>query len=839
MGDSGRVLGENVFSFGTPVSLGIFGGTLDRALLNFQGGPDRDHFDRTAEGGSPPAAKPRLPGREGERLVGHERAPRAPSGHQATVRVQTRRKIEGDPQGRGSPAVGCPGADALPRVPGPQPTQEPPNGASPELPPEAGSEQGVDEHTGPRRRPFGLPLRHPRTTDGRLHATPFPLLSPSRPLDLAVEDDHRDREGDHDAGHDGGVTPQAPRRHGGDHPNPPSQAVEMPRHDPPVATVVPASAQNLHPGSTPSTSRRRDRRRNRSGGARARVLHQNDPGNPVLFHRDAIQGPGLLPRQLDHDPMVAKPFPQHGSHGPAAMPPRNPRAPHLFSWVTAVLLASPLAGGCGPGAPDSEGGVENPKVLNSPSPDSGDTLESTVLEATVQPVQGLFRNRSVALIVTDSMDARHLGCYGQVRETSPYLDALASMGVRFLDASSQTSWTLPSVASLFTSVDQEHHGLRFLEDQLGTHHGTLAEAFSRAGYRTVAIFQNPLLPETTGLHRGFDEVSVLGWENAGAEEALDQAIETWTEDSDSAAPLFLYVHWVPPHMPYQPPAPFRDRFVASDSSGIVGSVAEARRIHRAQLEPGDPEVLALLARYHEHVAFADDLVGRLHHGLRQAQGEEPFLFVHTSDHGEAFLQHGQQGHNTSVHREMTHVPWILWGAGLPRGLEVEAPVSLLDVGPTLRDLCAIPQAEVDGSMARGEGNPGQRGRSRAEALEPGNARDGESRAPEEPERFFSSSRYRLEEHDFEAALREGDTKLIWSASRNRVALYRLDRDPNETRDVSAEYPERAERMAADLEAWYRDRGVRGVDANHGSRSDPRILSALEALGYLEDPPEPR
>ena len=68
-----------------------------------------------------------------------------------------------------------------------------------------------------------------------------------------------------------------------------------------------------------------------------------------------------------------------------------------------------------------------------------------------------------------------------------------------------------------------------------------------------------------------------------------------------------------------------------------------------------------------------------------------------ADHGEEFLEHAAIarrwnhdprdlagiGHGHSHFQELLHVPWAAWGPGVPRGRRVEAPVSLLDLAPTL------------------------------------------------------------------------------------------------------------------------------------------------------------
>ncbi|MBU1862037.1 MAG: sulfatase-like hydrolase/transferase, partial [Candidatus Omnitrophica bacterium] len=60
-------------------------------------------------------------------------------------------------------------------------------------------------------------------------------------------------------------------------------------------------------------------------------------------------------------------------------------------------------------------------------------------------------NANVILIVIETLRADHLGVYGYSRNTSPFLDLFAQENVMFEYAFSTSSWTLPSVSSIFTS----------------------------------------------------------------------------------------------------------------------------------------------------------------------------------------------------------------------------------------------------------------------------------------------------------------------------------------------------------------------------------------------------
>lgn len=420
----------------------------------------------------------------------------------------------------------------------------------------------------------------------------------------------------------------------------------------------------------------------------------------------------------------------------------------------------------------------------------------------------------VLVVALDSLAAGHCGAWGHARATTPHLDALAAEGVRFADASSQSSWTLPSVASLFTGLEQERHGLRHLGGRLGDDVPLLAERFAAAGFETHAVVQTPLLRSSTGLGRGFGRYEVLGFEVEHAREAVGRARAALEAPRD--APLFLYVHLAPPHMPYRPPAPFAGRFV-EDGVGdpaIDGGIESCRAVHELGLGPDAPDMRRLAAHYDEHVAFADALLGELA-GL--VPDSRDALLVALSDHGEAFGQHGVQGHNTQVHVEMLHVPLVVVGRGAwalaPR--VVEAPVSLLDLAPTFVErfgLAALGQPAEGLSL-----DPWLRGETPAASARV----------------LRSSSRYRRSNQDLQLAQREGALKLVLSEAGAQAALYDLARDPHETRDLGRERPADAARMQAELRAWYAERAPEAPAAEPGA-DDARVEAELRALGYAGD-----
>jgi arylsulfatase A-like enzyme len=199
----------------------------------------------------------------------------------------------------------------------------------------------------------------------------------------------------------------------------------------------------------------------------------------------------------------------------------------------------------------------------------------------------------------------------------------------------------------------------------------------------------------------------------------------------------------------------------------------------------------------------------------------------TSDHGEAFLQHGAQGHNSHVYEEMVHIPLVFWApeSDWPAGRVIEDPVSLLDLLPTFVEVFGLER-------------PSQpvRGRSLADRIvssEPVRAS-----GPERP--LFITSRHNAKLPRIHRAVRLGDHKLVLRTSREGETtqeLYDLSIDALETKDLSDELPLRAAAMRDLLERWDAEARAEGLSQT-STPLDPERLEAIEALGYVSPDEEP-
>ncbi len=387
--------------------------------------------------------------------------------------------------------------------------------------------------------------------------------------------------------------------------------------------------------------------------------------------------------------------------------------------------------------------------------------------------------RNLVFVVVDTLRADHLGCYGYRRATSPNVDRLAAQSALFEQAQSHSPWTMPSVASMFTSLEPKDHGIANWKQPLDTGLLTLAEHLHGRGWRTEGYVSHGVLARLYQFDQGFDvyDSSVvegrLPRDITTAREVTDLALQALPRLAAGSQRFFLWIHYFDPHDAYldHPERPFGP-------------------------QPVD--------RYDSEIAWTDRQVGRLLDGLKQQGLEERTLVVFVADHGEGFGAHRHLYHTVTLFDELLRVPLILRVPGLA-AQRVAEPVALLDLAPTLLQLLGEPlPAEFEGRPV-----PLREGRFRP---------DPERRIVAETQRFADLR-----------SLRVGRYKLIQDRAKGGRKLFDLQADPGEQRNLRRQRPELAAALLAELEAHY----ATGVKQAPGRELPPEVEEKLRSLGYVK------
>ncbi len=408
------------------------------------------------------------------------------------------------------------------------------------------------------------------------------------------------------------------------------------------------------------------------------------------------------------------------------------------------------------------------------------------------------RPLQIVLISLDTLRADHLSGYGYPRATSPEIDRrLIGEGVRFADASTTIGSTGIAHLSLFTGLfpRQQRTPGRLRPADPTT---TLTERLRRAGFATGAFTEDGLVAGAFGFRNGFDlfrEYHVVS--DARGTRVFDDAV-TFLRDNQRTR-FFLWLHTYKVHDPWEYAETTRTRF--ADGAGWADGTLDQRvpASHRP-----------LMDDYDRTIVEADAMVARLLDEIDRLGMRERTLVVLLADHGEAFGEHGIFGHGDGPYQEELHIPLVLRGPGVGRGVR-HTPVSITDVASTILDLAGDHEPRL-GS-----------GRSLASLVRT-DATPEMATAAAHP-MFFTWL------HTDADGVRQGTVKLIRDGASCReydLAADPLEQDP---RAVSCDGSALAQEIAR---YRHREAGAPAGDTSADDASVPaKVERSLRALGYVE------
>jgi arylsulfatase A-like enzyme len=326
--------------------------------------------------------------------------------------------------------------------------------------------------------------------------------------------------------------------------------------------------------------------------------------------------------------------------------------------------------------------------------------------------------KNVILVVVDTMRADRASLYGYDRETTPEVSKWAKGGAVFERAFAASSWTVPSMAMLLTGRYRVGGGIGVDDTS-----ELLSSALSAEGYRTVAVVANPVLNELQGFIGGYESYDLIDGRQDMSDPlhpgswtapfVIEKAL-TWLRNERDERPFMLYLHLMDPHFPYEPDrleafdwrsSRSKERRKAYDDALDLTNDAHLSEDEYANLERQQ-------AAYDAEILQVDASLGKLFRYLEETGLAQNSIVVLTADHGEGLWQRpsgdgwinqglleGQlasklyRGHGEHLYNELTHVPLALSGPGVPEGVRISEPVSLVDVVPTLLSLLDLSPTE--------------------------------------------------------------------------------------------------------------------------------------------------
>jgi arylsulfatase len=438
---------------------------------------------------------------------------------------------------------------------------------------------------------------------------------------------------------------------------------------------------------------------------------------------------------------------------------------------------------------------------------------------------------NILLITTDQHRKDALGCYGNAVIRTPNIDAIAGRGVRFTNMFTAYPVCAPNRASIVTGRFPTVHRLRQNGMRLPQTEWTLMQALRDIGYRTYGAGKMHFGPQwefpadgspindpdpATAIDPqpkgdefpwyGFEEVKLtedhrMGpygqyladhgynvWEELHSASYPQSATEpsrfpeehhqtTWItdrsieflDDHPQTDPFFLWVSYVHPHHPFNPPAPYDEMYAPEDMPLPISDETEVDRWPEAYKDKynalgtghesvglsrfADDDWRRIKSYYYGMISQIDNNIGRILENLSAREMLRNTIVVFTSDHGEMLGDHHLLFKGTTYDC-VTNVPFVVAGPGVPDSGDSRGILaSSIDIMPTLLELVQV--SELDPSPIQGA------------SLVPA----------------FSDNEYRLrdavliENSDVRRSIRTASELLTWHGETSRGELYNLAVDP--------------------------------------------------------------
>jgi choline-sulfatase len=326
--------------------------------------------------------------------------------------------------------------------------------------------------------------------------------------------------------------------------------------------------------------------------------------------------------------------------------------------------------------------------------------EAEIPKSKVDDIRDNNDGANVIIVLLDAAGAKHFTTYGYQRKTTPNMEKLFQEGVQFDKAYCQAVYTLASTTSMMTGLDPFRHQLYERQNKLPDSIETLAERLGKNGYTTATFVANGNVSPNFGNTQGFqvvrevhNEPGYTGW----AADITNRFTE-WLQNQKPDKNFFVYLHYREPHGPFNPPENFKHQFTDPNYDRFKEASDDMRRkLSSGEVTPIQADYDFITAAYDENLRYGDYEVGRLMQKLKDLKLYDRTIVIVTADHGEAFWEHGFQGHNSQLYEESVHIPMIIKFTSKTdlHAKHVRTPVRTIDLYPSLVDLLELPNKDMD------------------------------------------------------------------------------------------------------------------------------------------------
>jgi len=440
-------------------------------------------------------------------------------------------------------------------------------------------------------------------------------------------------------------------------------------------------------------------------------------------------------------------------------------------------------------------------------------------------------NANMVICVIDAARADHCGCYGYQRDATPNIDRLARESLVFDNHYCQIPSTKESTVSLFTGQYPDTHLAIGIAGGIPASKLTIARGFRASGdVKTVFLTGNTAASPSAGIGLDFEEIYyaedklgpyVSGDLKRHHPDVLVNAFEDWL-DRNHDARFCAYIHFLPPHYPYEQPEEMTRLFEEEEPPGLrLGSFEFP--VDESKFLATHPPLPGWVNLYDSNLRYGDWAVGRIEQFLREAGILDNTIFIVTADHGEAFGEHGYVWHLAATYDEETKIPLVIRFPGAERRVgRFSALTETVDILPTILDL--LDQDHSDANV---------QGRSLLPLIA--------GRVDSVNEHVFSRAFGRPASY----MVRDSRYCLLLYGNGEWRALYDLQEDPGQTRNLFAERPKPAAALTKAFQAFadtqtrplaiYLDPTAEEapIARTPPDKLPPKVQRELRALGYLQ------
>jgi len=439
--------------------------------------------------------------------------------------------------------------------------------------------------------------------------------------------------------------------------------------------------------------------------------------------------------------------------------------------------------------------------------------------------------RHLVVISLDTTRADQFGFYGNPTIRTPELDRLAGESIVLDDFMTVVPTTLASHVSLFTGNYPHTHGTPRNGFLVHEQNVMLAEVLREHGFVTAGIAGSFALESRFNFAQGFEYYDESferfarqdgHLQNERPAESVTRAAVDYLDRGPLPDRLFLFVHYVDPHAPYEAPPPYDTLYDPAGREGLPDWLTVRRG---RMVRPGVPSALAdrMARQYAAEITYMDHHVGRLLDALRERDILDHAVVLVTSDHGENFWEHGAVfDHGWSTHQTTMRGVGVIRLPGAARaGMRIGGLSASIDLMPTLLALLGIAAPEAM------EGEPIDLARS---AMAPDRMLFGQATMPWEEVETDPRWTHLAKER----CVRSGKYKFIQVPYAGREELFDLEADPLEQVNLLAgagpDGPAPVRELREALEAWAT--AADPLPSRFESSQREETMERLRALGYL-------